>query len=285
MCELFGMSSNMSATVRLSLRALSAHGAASGRERDGWGVGYYEGRDVRLIKDAEPAADSEWIRFLNAHDIRSPLVIAHIRRATTGETAYRNTQPFVRELAGRMHLFAHNGWLPGIFASPELRPDRFKPIGETDSEAAFCALLDRMAEVWSQSDPVPPLNARLDAVSQFAGALRPLGPANFLYSDGDALFAHGDRRLQSAEGRVDPPGLVYLEKSCGPQEAAVAAAGVSIRTDHQHVTLVASVSLTDEAWQPLDEGEVIAVRCGEPTAFHPARRPAMHGAPELRLAE
>lgn len=271
MCELLGMSSNISGTVRLSLRKLAAHGAASGTERDGWGVGYYEGRDVRLIKEAEPAGEGEWIRFLDAHDVRSPLVIAHIRRATTGDRAYRNTQPLARELAGRMHLFAHNGWLPGIFEAPDLRPERFMPIGETDSEAAFCAFLDRMAKVWGASGNVPSLDVRLDAVVQFADALRPLGPANFRYSDGDALFAHGDRRLQRANARAEPPGLVYLERSCQPQNTAFASAGLSIESVGQTIALVASVPLTNRPWRSLEEGEVIAVRNGKVTAHRPPK--------------
>ena len=36
-------------------------------------------------------------------------MIAHTRRATRGTQSYPNAQPFVRELAGRAHLFAHNG--------------------------------------------------------------------------------------------------------------------------------------------------------------------------------
>lgn len=57
MCELLGMSSNASATVNFSLPKLAEHGAASGTYNDGWGVGYYEGQDVRLIKEATPVAD------------------------------------------------------------------------------------------------------------------------------------------------------------------------------------------------------------------------------------
>lgn len=126
---------------------LAEHGGPPAMIRDGWGVGYYEDADVRLIKDAGPAIDSDWVRFIRDHDLRSQIVIAHIRKATMGERTYRNAQPFVRELAGRMHLFAHNGWLPGILDSPGFRSDRYSPVGETDSEQAFCALLERMREV------------------------------------------------------------------------------------------------------------------------------------------
>jgi predicted glutamine amidotransferase len=138
MCELFGISSDRQATTRLSLRELAEHGGPSGPNKDGWGVAYYDGPDVRLIKEAEMAAGSDWVRFLEGHDLRSPMVVAHIRRATAGERSYRNTQPFARELAGRMHLFAHNGWLPDIAGLTDFRSVRFHAVGQTDSEQAFC---------------------------------------------------------------------------------------------------------------------------------------------------
>ena len=263
MCELLGMSSNLPATVNLSLMKLAEHGGFSGPHRDGWGVAYYEGPDVRLIKEAEAAASSDWVHFVRDHRLQSPLVIAHVRRATMGERAYRNTQPFARELAGRMHLFAHNGWLPGIFESPRFRPTRFHPVGETDSERAFCTLLDRLADLWRGPGAIPSFDTRLAIVSLFAAEMRSLGPANFLYSDGDVLFAHGDRRKQAETSMVAPPGLVSLQRRCRQGGRVFEASGLAIDGADQTIVLLASVPLTDESWQPFGEGEVIAVCKGE----------------------
>lgn len=262
------MSSNLSATLSLSLTKLAEHGGPPTSIRDGWGVAYYEGADVRLIKDAESANDSDWVRFIRDHDLRSHIVVAHARRATMGERAYRNTQPFVRELAGRMHLFAHNGWLPGIFDSSGFRSTRFCPVGETDSEHAFCALLDRMTDIWKRPGEIPSLHVRLQEVSSFAEGLRSLGPSNFLYSDGDALFAHGDRRKHAETAKVEPPGLVYLQRWCRRGERGYATSGLSIEGADQMLLLLASVPLSDEPWQPLGEGEVIAVSKGQIAIRH-----------------
>ncbi|RPJ01459.1 MAG: class II glutamine amidotransferase [Chloroflexi bacterium] len=263
MCELLGMSSNVPATLNLSLSKLAEHGGFSGPHRDGWGVAYYEGPDVRLLKEADAAADSEWNRVVRGHNLRSHIVMAHVRRATMGERSYRNSQPFARELAGRMHLFAHNGWLAGIFGAPRFRATRFHPVGETDSEQAFCVLLDRMSELWARPGEVPSLDARFAVVCAFAEELGDLGPANFLYADGDALFAHGHRRMQAATSRVGPPGLVYLQRHCPRGEAGFAVSGLSIEGVDQAIALVASVPLNDEPWQPFTDGEVIAIRGGE----------------------
>jgi predicted glutamine amidotransferase len=272
MCELLGMSSNIPATLSLSLMKLAEHGGLSGPHKDGWGVAYYDGPDVRVIKEAAAAAESEWVRFLKQHDIRSPIVVAHIRRATMGARSYRNTQPFARELAGRMHIFAHNGWLPGINESPAFKPTRFHPVGETDSETAFCALLGRMSGVWNRPDEIPSPDERLKIVSAFAAELRMLGPANFLYSDGDVVFAHGHRRKQGTSSKIEPPGLVYLQRRCGEGKRGLVASGLSIEGADQVITVVASVPLTDEPWQPFDEGEVIAISKGQVTAHHPAAK-------------
>lgn len=263
MCELLGMSSNRPATLNLSLTKLAEHGGPPTLIKDGWGVGYYEGADVRLIKDAAPANDSDWVRFLRDHGFHSQIVIAHIRKATMGERAYRNVQPFARELGGRMHLFAHNGWLPGIFDAPRFRTSRYSPVGETDSEQAFCALLERMRDVWLRPGDLPPIEARLSTVSSFAEELRSLGPANFLYSDGDAMFAHGDRRKQSQTAMVEPPGLVFLQRWCRRSEQGFIASGVSIEGADQVLTLVASVPLTDDPWLALAEGEILALSGGQ----------------------
>jgi predicted glutamine amidotransferase len=269
MCELLGMSSNLPSTLNLSISTLASHGAGAVSLRDGWGVAYSEGHDVRLIKDPEPANDSDWVRFIRDHSLRSNIVIAHVRTATMGARVYRNTQPFIRELGGRMHFFAHNGWLPHIFEKRGFDAAQFTPIGDTDSERAYCSLLERMRRIWRPRQ-VPSLQERLSVVSAFAEELRTLGPANFLYSDGDVLFAHGHRRLQPTTSKVEPPGLVYLHRACPRPEQSSIAAGLSIASADQNVALVASVPLNDGPWTDLGEGEVIAFQNGEVVARHGA---------------
>jgi predicted glutamine amidotransferase len=121
---------------------------------------------------------------------------------------------------------------------------RFYPVGETDSEIAACLLLERMATRWNGTT-VPSLPARLGIVSEFAAEMRELGPANFLYSDSDVLFAHGHRRTQ-ADGSISPPGLGMLHRRCAVDPDALAAAGVRLteKENSQVLILFASVPLT-----------------------------------------
>ena len=85
-----------------------------GPHKDGWGIAWYDERDVRVVKETSPAAGSPCVRFIQDNPFVSPFVISHVRRATRGGIALRNCQPFVRELGGAWHSFAHNGDLAGI---------------------------------------------------------------------------------------------------------------------------------------------------------------------------
>ena len=263
MCELLALSMSQPARLTFSLHTLAARGAEAGSTRDGWGVAFYQGEDVALFREPAAAASSALVRFLETDGPSTTLAISHIRHATQGGVQLSNTQPFVRELGGRAHVFAHNGHLPGIERDPAMTLGACHPIGDTDSEHAFCALLHRLHPLWSGERP-PSMQVRLDLLVDFATDLRALGPANFLYADGDTLFAHGNRRIQPALGRIEPPGLWVLQRHCTPPATTSERhSGVGIDSGERAIVWIASVPLTDEAWRPLAEGEVVAVRTGE----------------------
>ncbi len=262
MCELLAVSSSQPAELTFSLRALASHGGAAGIAHDGWGVAFYQGADVALFREPKAAADSALVRFLEGHGPSTKLAVSHIRHATWGAVQFSNTQPFMRELGGRSHVFAHNGYLAGIDTNSLFALGADRPVGQTDSEHAFCALLARMRLLWGNAGP-PPLEARLALLAAFAADLRELGAANFLYADGDALFAHGHRRLTKLGGPVEPPGLWMLQRQSAPADPApVHAAGIVAEHGNDAAMFIASVPLTDEAWRPLREGELLAVRDG-----------------------
>ncbi len=260
MCELLGISARFPTTVRLSLDELARHGGDTGPHRDGWGIALWQDGDALVIREPDSASDSRWVRFLREREPRTSIAIAHVRKATQGARVLRNTQPFTRELGGRIHLFAHNGMLPGIEEAARFPTGRFRRIGETDSEHAFCALLARLEGLWENR--LPDLDDRLREVRVFASDLRTIGPANFLYTDGDVIFAHGHRRKHDG-GDIRPPGLHVLCRSCTVTSDSVPSAGLAIDPkDRQQVALVASVPLSAEPWEPLVEGEIVVLREG-----------------------
>jgi len=102
---------------------------------------------------------------------------------------------------------------------------------------ARCLLASSLGIVWTKTGNIPQLEERLEIVAAFAAQIRELGPTNFLYSDGDALFAHGDRRRNSTAGQITAPGLVYLQRHCSPANAEITDDGLSVTGAIQVIAL------------------------------------------------
>jgi len=272
MCELLTISSQYPANMGFSLHRLASHSQYCDNEifsnPDGWGVAYYQGNDVTLLREPQSANNSELVRFIEKHIPATQLLISHIRKATQGNRSLNNTQPFARELAGRMHVFAHNGDLPEIKKSSEFSLQHFHAVGETDSEYAFCYLLDKLREPWLKKPQKPPsIRQRFDLISEFADQIRQYGPANFVYSDAQMCFAHAHKRIQK-DCEIKPPGLYMLNRYCDMTgtETNIQEHGINIQKiqKKQKIFIVASVPLTaDEKWQAVDEGEVLVFSKGK----------------------
>ena len=122
--------------------------------------------------------------MVRRYPIRSENIVAHIRKATQGRVALENTHPFVRELWGRYWVFAHNGDLKGF--APRLH-GAFRPVGATDSERAFCWLMQELAKSHAGVPPIDELTATLAELMPQVAAH---GVFNAMLSNGQALWAH-----------------------------------------------------------------------------------------------
>lgn len=260
MCELFGISSLQPTTVQTSLAEFARRGGHSGPHIDGWGMGLFRDGDFLLIREPEPSHASAHLRFIHDQRIQSPLVVSHIRKATQGSVSLRNTQPFLRELGGQPQLFAHNGDLGPIRLRSEFSLGQYRPIGESDSEFAFCILLGMMQTLWL-TETVPSTQRRFAVFCDFASRMALLGAANFLYSDGDCLFVHAHRRRHD-DGEIRAPGLYLLHRAHHEHEAPGAIARCEDTASEQMMTLLASKPLSDEDWQPIPEHTALAIRNG-----------------------
>jgi len=58
MCELLATSSRPRTRVSFSLGRLADRGTPGGSLADGWDVACYDGRDVRVMREPEPASGS-----------------------------------------------------------------------------------------------------------------------------------------------------------------------------------------------------------------------------------
>jgi len=263
MCELFAISSCHPATVNFALKEFQTHGGENDKNGDGWGMAFYDGADARILRDTTAARDSSYFDFIRSHNHPSHCVISHIRQATIGGVQLRNTQPYVREMGGRLNCFAHNGDLE--FNSTLEGPLDFQPIGESDSELVFCKLLSTLKQAAKEQDGALSLDQRIHMIRDFAREFSARGTFNFFFSDGEYLFAHSHERTQ-ADGVKRPPGLYLLQRQDHHHDHEHQQAhGMRIHTEKiiPDMVLLASVPLTSEDWRPLDAGTLVVLREGE----------------------
>jgi predicted glutamine amidotransferase len=186
MCQLLGMNANTPTDVMFSFAGLARR---ADEHKDGFGIAFFEGKGVRLFIDPASARASPVAEMIKRYPIHSRHVIAHIRKATFGEVALQNCHPFVRELWGRYWVFAHNGDLHRLDLPLH---GQFRPVGDTDSEHAFCWLMQELAKS----------HAGVPTVAELSHTLRELlprvarhGSFNVLLSNGQALWAHASTKL------------------------------------------------------------------------------------------
>lgn len=242
MCELLGMSANVPTDIVFSFTGLMQRGGRTGPHRDGWGIGFYEGRGLRLFQDPSASSESEVAQLVQRYPIKSEVVIGHIRQANVGQVCLANTHPFVREMWGHNWCFAHNGQLTGL----QPRPRFYWPVGDTDSEAAFCDLLNRLREAFPEPAPVEQL---LPILVEACNEYRRQGVFNCLLSNGDWLFCFCSTKLAHITRRA-PFGPARLKD-------------VDVNVDFQAettpddvVTVIATEPLTDnETWQRYAPGQ------------------------------
>ncbi len=253
MCQLLGMNCNVPTDIVFSFEGFHVRGGHTDEHRDGWGIAFFEGRGCRLLLDDKPAAESPVAELVRRYPIRSLNVIAHIRKATQGAVALENTHPFMRELWGQYWIFAHNGNLKD-FNPPLGGP--YRPVGTTDSERAFCLLLERLQRHSPQAAPPAPRLHEL--IAEFSAEMGRYGSFNFLLSNGVQLFAHcaTDLHYLIRQAPFSTAHLVDKDITVDFSE---------VTTPHDRVAVIATLPLTDdEHWQRLDPGELLMFRAGSP---------------------
>jgi len=192
----------------------------------------------------QSARHSPVAQMVRNYPIKSDNIIAHIRKATQGVVTLANTHPFVRELWGRYWVFAHNGDLKGF--APRLH-GAFRPVGETDSELAFCWLMQELAKAHAS---VPPIKELTRTLRELAPVPAAHGTFNFMLSNGQALWAHCSTKLYHLL-RQHP----FATASLHDDDVTVDFAQLTSPNDR--VAVIVTEPLTrDEPWQAFAPGEL-----------------------------
>ncbi len=252
MCQLLGMNCNVPTDICFSFTGFRARGGLTDHHTDGWGISFFEGKGVRQFLDPNPSAHSPMADFIRTYPIKSKNVIAHIRKATQGETKLENTHPFVRELWGHYWSFAHNGDLKNF--APKLH-GRFRPVGNTDSENAFCFILQELQKEFGETYPdKETLSKKLHALTL---ELANFGIFNFLLSNGEFMLAHCSTKLAHIV-RKAPFTVAQLK------DEDVKVDFSSLTNSNDRVAVIATIPLTEnEAWTIHEPGTLLFFAEGE----------------------
>lgn len=155
---------------------------------DGFGIGWYNEKEVPgIFKDESPAWSNQ--NLLNvSQQIKARIFFAHIRAATTGDVQRSNCHPF----KFKNWMFQHNGYISDFNEIRQelcsgIGPDYYKNIkGNSDSEIFFHIALS----YGLQNDPKTALKKAIKRVQKVAGDKKTEGNINLscALSDGETMY-------------------------------------------------------------------------------------------------
>ena len=246
MCQLMGMSCNNRAAATFSFTGFSARGGLTSDHVDGWGIAFHDGHGWRVFQDDQPASHSPLADYVRQHPIKSRVAVAHVRKAQQRAVHAANCHPFQREWLGRTWVVAHNGDLRHFQAPPGCQD---MPVGTTDSERAFCAIMSRLRSHFKGRLQPPEWPELAPVLASMAAELARYGNFNMLLSDGHALFSHCSTHLHQLTRRHPFPHARLVDRDMSLDLGPLNAQG-------DVMTLLATEPLTvNEAWQAFQTGE------------------------------
>ncbi len=250
MCELLGLNFKLPVSPSFSFRGFRHRSEGNPH---GWGIARYEGKACQILKEAVDAQESKLAEFVRDYDLfRSQIFVGHVRDATRGNHILENTHPFKRVFRSREVILAHNGTMESL---PLEKEDMsFLPVGATDSEQIFCAILTLMS-----ADQIP-----FTDYPQIEGILQQfnkLGKMNLLFSEGEHLYIFRDKNGHNGlclTERISPFGVKSLKDEDWEIDLAAE------KSPGQRGFVIASHPLTkNENWTDLVPGSLIVLRDGD----------------------
>ena len=253
MCQLLGMNCNVPTDICFSFEGFCERGGITDKHEDGWGIAFFEGKASRTFIDTNPSSESPVAQMIKNYPIKSLNTIAHIRKATIGAVELSNTQPYQREVWGLNWIFAHNGDLWDY--TPEIN-GHFQPIGTSDSERAFCIILNTLYEKYP--DQPPTLSQLYKDIEEICSPIAEYGTLNFLLSNGELLFARCSTDLYYIIRQ--PP---FAEAHLSDKDMTVDF--TQLTGDNDRVAVIATQPLTyNETWTKFGKHQLIVFKDGKP---------------------
>jgi len=253
MCQLLAMNCNVPTDIVFSFTGFVHRGGHTDTHHDGWGIAFFEGAGVRHFVDHQAAIASPIAELIKQYPIKSTNVIAHIRKATQGQVALENCHPFVRELWGKYWVFAHNGDLKEF--APTL-DGAFRPVGTTDSELAFCYVMQELRRRFG--DTAPGIDDLRSALAALCTSIAAFGTFNMTLSDGAALYVHCSTKLCYIVRQYP-----FVTACLSDEDLTIDFSQVTTPKDRVAV-IVTEALTTNEVWTDFQAGELKVFVDGAP---------------------
>lgn len=239
----------------------------------GWGIGFYQAGEILLRR--RPIDDREEIDLTEAaEDVRTDVLVGHVRHASVGALRTENTHPF----RYRSWVFAQTGTILGfdnlrerlLLSQPEFL--RRNVRGETDSECFFYLFLSFLHDAGHLAEAhlapvhvVAALRASITLVDRLS-AEEGHGPneGNILVTNGESMVAvHRDGAMgyRVLKGKFDIEDLLGED---GARRARIPS------IDSTHFTIIASeLEALPADWTPVHGRAVVTLSRTEDPVVEP----------------
>jgi predicted glutamine amidotransferase len=247
MCRLLGLVANKPVDIEFSLQRFKKFAK---NNPDGWGIGWYENNSPRVFKQGISAEDKESQLPILSKEVRSKIIIAHVRKGTGAPPSEINSHPFQY----KNWIFAHNGSVDRDYLRSLLRDEYRKELkGETDSEVYFYWILQCVV---GSRDVIEGIKKAIDKVTR-----KSYRGLNFLLSDGKSLYSfrysNSSKDYYSLWLLTREPtesGLLEFES----QETKALLRSKSLKGER--AVLVCSEPLTKEKWEEIKFGNMLIIQ-------------------------
>jgi predicted glutamine amidotransferase len=282
-----------------SFQGFCKRGGETDVHADGWGLVFYQAQGIHQFHDVEAASTSPLANYFGQQSIQTNNMMGHIRYATQGQVNLANQHPFSREMWGIRWCFCHNGEVP-IFCTPaddedtdddtddnirdKKRPrlpqltslcsnhphEYYHPVGTTDSEATFCAILNALRCKFTKLPSLPVLHQALQELCTEIAMHDPEGTIlNFLLTCGPHtqwVYSWPGSRPGSKVWN----GLHYIVRGCPFSKVQLCDMDHNVdfstlTSEDDCVSVIATKPLTDdEEWTEIQRGQLLVFDQGKP---------------------
>jgi glutamine amidotransferase len=284
MARLFGLIGNRADLASRVLAAekealaVQAHGGQLG-----WGIGFYQGGEVLIRR--RPIDDHASIDVAKAaSDVRTDVLLGHVRSATVGPLRTENTHPF----RYRQWLFAMTGTLPAfdsirerlVTSVPEFLRSSIR--GETDAEILFYVFLSFLHDAGRLTEAVTAaphvreaLRSCVAVVDGMAAEVDgQISQVNVMVSDGESIYAlHRGAPMswRTFAGKADAEALIGDDLGLRRKTPELAQMHFNLLASDfdEEWSLTTSSPMTQSHWKVVPERAILTVERGREPHIEP----------------